>query len=84
MSLSEILEAVSKLTPAEKAQVAEAVSIDPKDEEDLLRRREELHKEMLAEGWIKRLPTRSGKIERFSPIKLDGKPLSETVIEDRR
>jgi hypothetical protein len=86
MSLSEILEAVSKLTPAEKAQVAK--QLDEKSESDetrsLVERQEELNRELLAEGIIKSLPARRGKIRRFTPIKVEGKPLSETIIEERR
>lgn len=87
MSLSEIIEAVSRLTPAEKARVVEAMDNaagESDDGEDLARRRDELNRELLAEGIIKRLPTRRGKIRPFTPIKIEGKPLSETIIEERR
>ena len=86
MSLTEILEAVSKLTPAEKAQLAKAIdnAAASDDNADLIRRQEELNRELLAEGWIKRLPMKGGKIKRFTPIKIEGKPVSETIIEERR
>lgn len=86
MSLSEILEAVSKLTPDEKAQLAKAMDIAAETDanEDLVRRQNELNRELLAEGWIKRLPDRSVKPRQTKRIKIEGKPLSETVIEERR
>ena len=86
MSLSEILEAVSKLTPAEKARVAEAIDNAAASDAsaDLVRRQEELNRELLAEGWIKRLPVKGTKTLRSKRIKIEGKPLSETIIKERR
>jgi hypothetical protein len=37
---------------------------------------------MADEGLIT-LPSRKGPLPRFEPIRLKGKPLSQTVIEDR-
>ena len=39
-------------------------------------------KRMAAEGLIT-LPSRKGQLPRFEPIRIKGKPLSQTIIEDR-
>lgn len=39
-------------------------------------------KRMLDEGLIT-LPSRKGPLPRFEPIRIKGKPLSQTIIEDR-
>ena len=39
-------------------------------------------KRMAAEGLIT-LPSRKGPLPRFEPIRIKGKPLSRTIIEDR-
>jgi len=39
-------------------------------------------KRMADDGLIT-LPTRKGALPRFEPVRVGGKPLSETVIEDR-
>lgn len=86
MSLAEIIEAVSKLTPVEKARVAEELrrKTEPSESDDQVRRQEELNRTLLAEGLINRLPDRTVPPRRSAPIKIDGKPLSETIIEARR
>lgn len=41
-------------------------------------------REMLAEGMISRIPEGiSEKEDDFEPVKIKGKPLSETILEDR-
>jgi hypothetical protein len=46
----------------------------------------EYHRRLLAEGVIDRLPDPSAasKVEPFTPIRVEGKPISATLIEDRR
>lgn len=39
---------------------------------------------VLAKQGMIRLPLKKGKIKPFNTIKIMGKPLSETIIEDRR
>jgi hypothetical protein len=44
-----------------------------------------LLREMLAEGFISRLPTDVDEAEDdFEPVEISGEPLSETVIKERR
>jgi prevent-host-death family protein len=44
-------------------------------------RLQERLEQLAAEGWI-RLPTRVGPID-FEPVTLRGRPISETLLEDR-
>ncbi len=46
----------------------------------------EYHRRLLANGVIDRLPDPSAakKLRPFTPIRVEGKPVSETLIEDRR
>lgn len=86
MSVTEIIEAVQKLSPSERAKVADAMrdaglSVS---EIDLRRRQRELHLHLLAEGRLKSLPDLTLRRREFKPVKIKGKPLSETIIEERR
>lgn len=78
MSVSEIINEVKNLTPAERQQVLEA----------LLHNEEEKHTELLnrlkAKGMLKRIPPRHNTPRNFQPVPIEGKPLSETIIEERR
>lgn len=86
MSLTEILDAVEKLSLADRAKVVEALTETNggNSEPDLRRRQHELHLSLLAEGRLKRLPDRTLKRRESRPVKITGKPLSETIIEERR
>jgi predicted DNA-binding antitoxin AbrB/MazE fold protein len=55
------------------------------DEEELRKREREFIEEMRAEGRIVQLPEISpAPPTKFEPIKIQGKPLSETILEERR
>lgn len=47
---------------------------------------DELHRQMLADGLISRLPDTATNIddEQEEPVEIDGEPLSETIIRERR
>lgn len=44
----------------------------------------ELLREMLAEGFISNLPSTIDDEDDFEPVEIEGEPLSETVIKERR
>jgi prevent-host-death family protein len=46
------------------------------------RQQDAVLKQMADEGLIT-LPSRKGPLPRFEPIRIKGKPLSQTIIEDR-
>ena len=47
---------------------------------------DELHRQMLADGLLSQLPNTAADIddEREEPVEIDGEPLSETIIRERR
>jgi predicted DNA-binding antitoxin AbrB/MazE fold protein len=56
-----------------ETEIAENISVSP-----------ELLREMLAEGMISRIPEGiTDEEDDFEPIKIEGKPLSESILEDR-
>ena len=88
MSVIEILSEIRKLSPIEKRQVTNALLESAKDQpQDDDEKRAELHRRLLAEGVIKNLPARHGRppeLRDFKPITVEGKPVSETIIRERR
>ena len=49
-------------------------------------RLDELHRQMLADGLLSQLPNAADDIddEQEEPVEIDGEPLSETIIRERR
>ncbi|MGH9948009.1 MAG: hypothetical protein ACRD6X_12525 [Pyrinomonadaceae bacterium] len=86
MNVIEVLDEIKKLSPTEKRQVERALLSDKEIGQDatIEERRAELHRQLLAEGFIKNIPTRSVVERDFEPVTIEGEPLSETIIEDRR
>jgi len=82
--LDRVLEGVRALTPAERQELRnwlDAVPAPSNATEDALDER------LLAAGVIARVPapiTDLATYRRWKPIAIKGKPLSETVIEERR
>lgn len=89
MSLTEVLEEVIKLNPSEKRKVLDTLLRDEqiiKNEKSLDEKRDELYRNLEAEGTL-RVPANYGKTPAsrdFEPVTIKGKPLSETIIEERR
>lgn len=88
MSLTEILEEVAKLSPDERDKVAKALAKSndqgAKKEGDLRSRQDELNERLVSEGLLRSLPNRNHEPRKFNRVKIKGKPLSETIIEERR
>ena len=62
----------------------ERVKIIIENDAENLRVSDELLREMLAEGLISHIPERiTDEEDDFEPVEIKGKPLSETVLEDR-
>lgn len=65
-----------------KAEINQWEAASDEDSAKLLS--SEILREMLAEGMISRIPEGVGEQEDdFEPVKIKGKPLSETILEDR-
>jgi Arc/MetJ-type ribon-helix-helix transcriptional regulator len=47
---------------------------------------DELHRQMLADGFLSELPNTAEDVddEQDAPVEIDGEPLSETIIRERR
>lgn len=88
-SLEKVIEEVKALTPAEQQEVRELIDsildnpIEPQEPlslEDLLERR------LLERGAISEIPKRNfdpATYKEFEPVEVKGKPVSETIIEER-
>ena len=88
-SLEEVIEEVKALSPDEQLRVKELIDSllagpaesNPLLPEDLLERK------LLEDGLISQIPTRNydpKTYREFEPIEVKGKPVSETIIEERR
>ena len=85
-TLEKVLEEVKSLTPEEQAKVREVIDeILPSKKNPPSR--EEYEKYLLAKGVISHIPTRqppSPERMAFKPIEVEGEPISETIIRERR
>jgi hypothetical protein len=85
-NLEKVIEEVKALTPGEMRQVREL--IDSLLEQPAAASPEELlAQRLLAAGIISELPKRLPPPEHlkdFKPVEVKGKPVSETIIEERR
>ena len=85
-TLSRVLDEVKRLTPDEQRQLREAIDqllsppAAPPTEEQFER---ELVEAGILDG-VPRPPGASEPIRKRKPIDVKGKPLSETIVEDRR
>jgi hypothetical protein len=86
MTATEILTEIRHLPLSEKQTVFKtlAVELKPKEyisEEERLER--EFEQMLLQKGVIKSIPSKWNEDDDFEPIEFTGKPISETIIEDR-
>lgn len=86
-AVDRIVQQILALSPEEQEQVRQRIGQPPAagaltDEE----KRKRLFEELYAEGLIDKIPSRSRRLAALNhpPVKITGKPLSETIIEERR
>ena len=88
MSAQEILAEIQKLTPEERQRLLKALALEIGEhvEAPHLTSEEEVERILLNEGIISEIPSRApdDEEETYQPIDVPGKPLSETIIEERR
>ena len=87
MSAQELLTEIQKLPPAEQQRLLEALKRDVKmKSEQRPITEDEVEQILHAKGIISEIPPRvpDDEEETFEPIEVPGKPLSETIIEERR
>lgn len=83
MTPQEIIQEIRKLPPFERRKIFDRISTDLSKNGSISE--EEAAKHLLAKGVISEIPEDWDKAdEDFEPIEIKGKPLSETIIEDRR
>jgi hypothetical protein len=85
-ALSRMLDEVKRLTPDEQRQLREAIDrlLSPPSAPPT---EEQFERELVESGILDELPPPAGASEpvrKWKPIDVKGKPLSETIIEDRR
>ncbi len=86
MTTAEILDEISKLPPGERRSIFKRLdddlhhktSVSPEE-----MREREFEQMLLAEGVIREIPSGWNADDDFEPVEIIGKPLSETIIEDR-
>jgi hypothetical protein len=81
MSVNEVLEAVRAMSPEERAQVRALLNklSDTSQSSEELAQAKLREAGLLAVSPIRRASTRA----RHTPVEIKGKPLSETIIEER-
>jgi len=87
-TLEKVLEEVKRLAPDERQRLREMLDTLPDADEAEMRRREaEFERRLLEKGLTVKLPLPASSampFEEYEPIKVQGKPVSETIIEERR
>ncbi len=79
MTPTEILNEINKLPQNERQKIVD--SLAEKDEESIALR---LQKSLYEDGLLREIRTnKSNKVADFKPIKIEGEPLSETIIRER-
>jgi hypothetical protein len=87
--LERVLKQVEALTPDELREVREAIDrllAQPSSQKPMTKE-EELEWEMFRAGLLSEIKPRVTNVERYrkyKPIEVKGKPVSETIIEERR
>lgn len=82
MTPQEIINEIQKLPPTQIKEILAYVWVE--STEELLVTEAEVAEKLLAKGIISEIPEDWNKAdEDFEPIAITGKPLSETIIEDR-
>ncbi len=83
MMPQEIIKEIYKLPPVQRREVLDYISTDLSENNSVSE--EDAAKHLLAKGIISEIPENWNEAdEEFVPIEIKGKPLSETIIEDRR
>lgn len=88
VSAQEILAEIQKLPPEDRQRLLNALLPELRDQAEArqLTSEEEVDRILLAEGTISKIPAllADDEEETYEPIDVPGRPLSETIIEERR
>ena len=86
MTATEILTEIRHLPISEKNNLFRTLEVEYNQNNEISeeeRLEQEVDKLLLAEGIIKKIPPRWNDDDDFEPIEFSGKPISETLLEDR-
>jgi hypothetical protein len=83
--LEQVLHQIRSLKPEELRQVSRAIQESLQSSNEASRQREKFHSALLASGLVKQI-VRSSSTSLRKPLqfRVEGKPISETLIEERR
>lgn len=83
MTPNEILNEIQKLPLLTQKEISESLAkqLENKEQKHF---KQEIWQELFAEGFITHIPTQLEETDDFQPIEIKGKPISETIIEERR
>ena len=77
--LQQLIEQIKTLTPEEQRELRRTIdALTVEDPED------ELDRRLLESGLVSQLPSRTTPRSHPEPVRIEGKPLSQTIIEERR
>ena len=82
-TLHRILSEVDELSSEEKAKLIQALNSD-REAQDEDARIEAFHRALLASGMVKEIKPRRSVGRPLQLIEIPGKPVSETIVEERR
>lgn len=89
--LEKIVEEIKALTPEQRQILRDMLDTLPQSsetpEEEMRRREDEFCRHLYEKGILAKIPLDNIEhlpFEDYVPIKIEGKPLSETIIEERR
>lgn len=86
MSLQEVLNEIYRLPVAEQKAIAKTLSLKIKEEsENTKLSKNEVYQHLFNKGLITHIPNgMSDTDDDFVPLNIEGEPLSETIIRERR
>lgn len=84
MTPAEILSEIHKLPIAEQKALRNKFLSDSEFEENQQITQDEFDRILFEEGFLANLPDETNEDDDFEPVEFTGKPISETIIEERR
>lgn len=84
MTPAEILNEINKLPIADQKALREKLLDDSATNESQQITQDEFDRVLFEEGFLANLPGETDEDDDFEPVEFTGKPISETIIEERR
>lgn len=87
LALQKIVDEIKELAPEQRRHVREMLGETETTETELHQREEDFHQKLYAKGLLIKIPHENIQrlpFDDWEPVKIKGKPISETIIEERR